>query len=111
MRDACGVALERLGFRVIDAEHGEGALAELTRHGDEVAAVVVDLLMPGMPTPDLIRAIKERLPQVPILVATGSVLDEAARALLEGQVQGWLMKPFGEADLAAAFERLGVSAR
>lgn len=68
-RKAAGRALERRGFTVVPAESGEKVL------GDNLAvdcdAAVIDLRMPGMDGLELLQQLKNRLPDVPVIVLTG----------------------------------------
>ena len=70
------LALRERGFRIVEAESGESALALLAGHTPDI--VVLDALMPGLDGFDTCRAVR-RLPgceNVPVLMLTG--LDDDA---------------------------------
>ena len=72
--------LEQLGYSVRWVPNAEAALAELERGGIDL--VVSDIVMPGrMDGLGLARAIKEKRPDLPILLATGySAAAQSVRA-------------------------------
>jgi CheY-like chemotaxis protein len=63
-------ALERAGYRVLEAENGSEALAVLERH-PAVALVVTDVVMPVMGGRDLGRRLSTALPALPVLYISG----------------------------------------
>jgi CheY-like chemotaxis protein len=89
-----------LGCKVVTAETGEQALAQL--EGDGVDLVLSDVVMPGMSGVELARHVREDHPAVPVLLATG-YSDELLKRGTEFAVLG---KPFGAADLSKAMSAL-----
>jgi CheY-like chemotaxis protein len=61
--------LERLGYSVLTANSGTEALEQLQRQ--HVDLVLTDMLMPGLSGAELAREIKQRLPQLPIILFSG----------------------------------------
>ena len=95
VRRAAGEELRELGYGVVEAESGEQALAIGTR-GDAFDIMVTDQAMPGMTGLQLIGAMRELRPSVPVLLVTGFPdLD------VGGEVQ-LLAKPFRHVELARA---------
>ena len=92
VRMTTAAMLADLGHDVLEAETGAEALARL---GGDVDLVVCDLGLPDMDGLALVSRVRERLPAVPVIVASG-----AARAEGEGIV--WLGKPYDETALRAA---------
>nr|WP_302053921.1 PAS domain S-box protein [Sphingomonas tagetis] len=89
--------LEDLGHTVIEAESGVQALAQLDER-PEIGMLITDQAMPGMTGSQLIEAVRERRPGLPIILATGygeTPADDAARVLR-------LNKPFNQAALQRA---------
>ncbi len=61
--------LEKLGYSVLTANSGAEALEQLqTQHVD---LVLTDMLMPGLSGTELAREIKQRLPNLPIILFSG----------------------------------------
>ncbi|HEY8073759.1 MAG TPA: ATP-binding protein [Labilithrix sp.] len=102
VRAATARTLESLGWHVLEAEGGEAALELFDRHAKELAAVVLDMIMPGMPPRDVLAAMFGRRADVPVLVVTGTSMSDEVRALLEAGVRGCLAKPFDDEQLADA---------
>lgn len=94
--------LTAFGYRVRTAGDGEAALAVLDELGDEVAAVVTDLMMPGMDGSDLISRLSDQRPGLPIVAASGLHPDErTSEAIAAGAVR-FLPKPFDTRELLSA---------
>ena len=107
VRAATREALEALGFDVIEADGGEEALELVTSRSSELCAVVIDLVMPGLPTTETLARLRVLRPELPVLVVTGLTVDEELRRALDASVH-FLAKPFGEKELAAALATLGL---
>jgi CheY-like chemotaxis protein/two-component sensor histidine kinase len=110
VRQASRGSLEGLGFKVLEAEHGAHALDVMMKHGGELSAVVLDFVMPGMPSADVARKLLEARPDLPVLMVSGSAIDDDVRGQLHPHVRGWLPKPFGEKELTDALRRIGLMA-
>ncbi|MEO8450143.1 MAG: response regulator [Gemmatimonadota bacterium] len=106
-----GKCLERFGFRVALAMSGEAALDQLQRA--EFDVIVSDVQMPGMGGIELVSKILGSWPRMAgrILITSGDVGSEAARALVARTGCTPIQKPFPLADLIAAIrERLLATA-
>ena len=99
------LTLKRYGYEVITAGGGEEALAIFTRQGAEIKAVITDMMMPGMDGPKLVRALRQRNAQLPILGMTGLV-ERVDLAALEGlNLAALLKKPFAAARMLVVLRR------
>ncbi len=68
-------------------------------------AVITDIHMPGMDGLALMHALRERQPEIPVIVVTGhGTVDTAIQALREGAT-GMLVKPFTAEELLAEVRR------
>ena len=101
-------SLERCGFRVLAAADGPTAVSMFAERRDEVSAVVLDMVMPGMRGRDVYLAIRQLRADVPVLLVSGSGLDQEAESILALGVGGFLAKPYDDKQLAAGLEGLGV---
>jgi PAS domain S-box-containing protein len=102
VREVVGRMLERLGFYVLPAEDGIAALEALERHDGAVTAVLLDLSMPRMGGSETLHHIRERRPDVPVVLMSGYTEQDVASKLLNGSTgaAGFLQKPFLPEDLA-----------
>ena len=104
LRRAIAVALADLGHVPAEAEHGEAALAYLSRHHAD--AVLLDMRMPGMDGMAVLRAIRARPGAPPVAVLTAvPTSDNTIQAMRLGAVDH-LTKPIGRDDLRALLARM-----
>lgn len=96
LRAVTGMVLEHLGHRVIDAAGGEQALERLGEAG--VDLVLLDVEMPRMDGPATLVRIRERWPELPVVLCTG--FDRAHIHVGPGPTR-FLHKPFSVPELAA----------
>lgn len=89
--------LEAAGYQAVSASSAEQALAQLPVSRPQV--VITDLRMKGMNGMDLLAAIQERNPSLPVIMLTahGSIPD-AVSATSQG-VFGFLTKPYDSKNL------------
>ncbi len=93
-------ALERHGYTVLTAGHGEEALELLARHSD-IDLLISDVVMPTMDGPTLVRHARERFPALPILFMSGYA-EEQLRKSIDLDHVSFLPKPFSVKQLAEA---------
>jgi len=85
-------------FRILTAADGPTALQLLDQH--DIAVVVTDMRMPHMNGEDLLRVVKERWPHIIRIVVTAySDIDPILRAINEGLVARYILKPWVRAEL------------
>lgn len=103
MRDSLRFLLLSSGFLVED--HGS-PVTFLERLGElDPGCVITDLRMPEMNGIDLLKALRERSPEVPVIVITGhGDISVAVEAMKIGAMD-FLEKPFGDEALCAAVSR------
>jgi two-component system, cell cycle sensor histidine kinase and response regulator CckA len=87
-------ALERLGYRVLLAEHADAALVVVQERGPALGLLVTDVVMPGRSGRELAIDVRARLPGLPVLFISGypeHVLDLDSAGL---PAASFLQKPF-----------------
>ncbi|MEW5972177.1 MAG: response regulator [Pseudomonadota bacterium] len=97
-REVLGQMLEQAGARVVLAASGDEALAR--RKG--VDAVLLDLHMPGMDGEVVLRELRARQPELPVLMLTADTVRETAERLRREGAVDVLHKPVGETRLFSA---------
>jgi len=85
--------LNRLGYRVLTTGRGEDALTVYAEHREEIGLVLTDLVMPGMGGVELFHALRERDPEVKVVVITGYPLEDEGEELLARGIVAWMQKP------------------
>ena len=112
LREVMTELLTGAGYRVTACGNGRAALEALQR--DTYAAVLSDIRMPDMDGLSLLRAVREKDLDLPVLLFTGSpTVETAAEAVAWGAIQ-YLVKPVSEErllDAAARAVKLGALAR
>ncbi len=99
-------ALERHGFRILQAENGEDALSLLDAADVPVDVLVTDIVMPGMSGKDLYDQAAARQPALPVLFMSG--YTDLEISLADGGLgrERFLRKPFKATDLIAEVGKL-----
>lgn len=98
-----GTVAEKDGLEVLTAQNGDEAMAQLTEH-PTIAAVILDLVMPGLDGMGVLAAMEKQHINCPVIVQTASSsLDTVIGAMRQGAVD-FFVKP-------VAPERLIISLR
>lgn len=84
--------LEFFNYKGVAAKDGEEALHKLKE--DSYDMVITDLRMPKMGGMDLLRAIKDKFPNLPVVVITGFGTDSSKSDALSAHADDFLSKPF-----------------
>jgi two-component system, cell cycle sensor histidine kinase and response regulator CckA len=107
VREVVSRMAERLGFEVIAAEDGIAALEQVESHHGEFAAVLLDLSMPRMDGHETLQQLRERRPDLPVVLMSGYSEQEVATKLVAdaGSSVAFLQKPFLPDDLASVLRR------
>jgi DNA-binding NarL/FixJ family response regulator len=89
------------GIRVVgEAGSGDEALRIAPALNPQV--IMIDLMMPGMPAHEAIRALKLALPACNIIVFTSFAEDDMLRATLQAGAIGYLLKDAARHELISA---------
>jgi two-component system cell cycle sensor histidine kinase/response regulator CckA len=99
-------ALTRAGYDVTACANGEEGLTAITE-GGEFDIVVSDVVMPGMDGPAMVRAIRQKLPQMPVLFMSGYA-EEQLRRDIDIPDMHFIPKPF---SVAAIGDKVGAVLR
>jgi two-component system, response regulator FlrC len=103
LREALVDTLELAGYAALTASAAEQALASLDRSNPGL--VLTDVQMPGMDGHALLRALKARRPEIPVILMTAyGQIERAVQAMREGAAD-YLAKPFEPDQLLAAVAR------
>jgi len=92
-------ALELLGYRVATATRGTDALKQFERDPHAIDLVVTDVVMPGMGGKQLVAAMHERRPDLPVIFVSGYTDDVMLRHGVSELEVHLIPKPFSIAVL------------
>lgn len=84
--------LDFFDYKAVGARDGEEALKILREESFDM--VITDLKMPKMGGMDLLHTIKDKLPNLPVVVITGFGTDSSRSDAFAAQADGFLAKPF-----------------
>jgi two-component system cell cycle sensor histidine kinase/response regulator CckA len=93
--------LRSRGYSVIEASNGIEALEALEEKNGAVDLVVSDVVMPEMDGPTLLKAMREKNPDLKIIFVSGYAEDAFEKSLPENQQFAFLPKPFALSALVA----------
>lgn len=102
VRDVAAELLEVMGLTPHTCEDGESALAYFKQHAAEVRLVLLDARMPGMDGEATLREMQKLRRDVRVVLSSGLTDPGAAGQFAEGELAGFLHKPFELDDFADA---------
>lgn len=100
--------LENGGYAVHSFDNPEAALHHVRNEGCRACILVVsDIRMPGMSGFDLVRRIKEVLPDLKVILTSSFVIhtDEFRKVMPSLHVDDFVRKPFTSSELLEAIKR------
>ena len=103
LADVLTAALEDLGYRAIATESARGALSCLEQ--ERIDLVLTDLRLPGMDGRALMREVRQRWPEIPVVMITAFAAVRDAVELVKEGAFDYIAKPFEIEDVAATIGR------
>lgn len=100
IRTALRRMLVRAGYQVLEASNGDEALRIVG--ATAVAAVLLDLRMPGKSGEQVLQELRVVVPEVPVIMVSGALDAETRVHLLHLGANACVDKPVDEAKLMAA---------
>jgi CheY-like chemotaxis protein len=99
-------ALERVGFRVLEAGDGEEALRAVDTEAGAVDLVLADVVMPRMGGRELVWRLSERSPQPQVVLLSGVLQGREPMAHLDAEPAAFIEKPFDLRHVVSTVQRL-----
>src|SRR5262249_53753999 len=106
VRVASARSLSSIGYEVVPASDGVEALEIYRARGPEIAAVVLDMVMPRLSGRDTYLALRNLDPAVRVVLTTGFALNEEAQEILDLGVREFVPKPYDLESLSEALARV-----
>lgn len=94
VREVTAEILELSGLQTLTAANGAAALQLFAQHQDEIDLVLLDLSMPGMTGEQVVKALWNVSPTLPIVLLSGYDEHEVSRRLGENSQAAFLQKPY-----------------
>ena len=99
--------LQKLGYRVLAASNGNSAIEVLKEN--QVAFVLLDLLMPGMNGFEIYHKLKKIQPDAKIILTSGYSGDQSEKRSEIIGFDGFIQKPFNLKQLSEKIKNIGVN--
>ena len=90
--------LKDLGYSVVSATNGFEAVDYAN---DDIRLIILDMIMPEMDGVAALRAIRQKMPDVKVLISSGYTSPEKAPILEALGIDGFVQKPFEVQKMAA----------
>ena len=104
-------ALRNKGYRVFEANNGEGALDVINGLDEPLDLIISDVVMPGMDGHTLVRFVRHELPQVKIILISGYADDAITGDIAHDSQIHFLPKPFTLRSLAGKVKEVMAGLR
>lgn len=98
--------LRGLGYTVLEAAEGRGALDRAAKHVSNVDALLTDIMMPGMGGRELANHMTEMYPSLKIVYMSGYTHDSSVQSRTLHESEAFLMKPFSVKELAVKLRQV-----
>lgn len=94
LREMYTMALNKNGYKVLQAESGEEALKWLTQKYAEIDLILLDIVMPGMDGFETLKKIKsdERFCKIAVIMSTNLDNEEDRKEALEQGAEEYFVK-------------------
>jgi two-component system cell cycle sensor histidine kinase/response regulator CckA len=93
-------ALKKKGYEVVDSSSAENAL-EIIEENTNFDLLLTDMVLPSMNGAQLINKIKEKLPDIAVILASGYSEDIARQEVSNSHEFDFITKPYSLGDLTA----------
>jgi DNA-binding response OmpR family regulator len=99
VREVVGEYLSQAGYDVVLAQDGQEAVELFEARGDEIALVILDIMMPRLDGREAFRIIREQSPSVPVIFSSGYDKRSSVSRFTGEDIQHFLQKPFRPSEL------------
>lgn len=106
MREAVEDILDTIGLDVISTGDGHEGIAAYLSHQDKIDLVILDMKLPGMDGPEILRMLRTINPYVKVLVASGYDEQEIRQQLKDQQTVSILKKPYSADTLLSTVAKI-----
>jgi CheY-like chemotaxis protein/HPt (histidine-containing phosphotransfer) domain-containing protein len=98
--------LQDLGYAALLAESGRAAVQLLLEKPEAVAAVLLDMTMPGMRPEETFRLLREIRPDLPVIILSGDTESAVRERFGPNSIAGYIQKPYSDLELEATLAQV-----
>ena len=98
--------LGRMGFAALEAPDGATGINILRQNPDEIVAILLDLIMSGMSSAEVVAEAKRINENVRVILSSGASDDMVSDVFPNGAPGLFIRKPYRQQDLADLLEDL-----
>ena len=98
--------IEKLGYTVLTARSGKEALEIYEKNRDEIALLVLDMIMPEMSGGETYDRLKEINSNIKVLLSSGYSINGQATEILDRGCSGFIQKPFNMGNLSVKMREI-----
>ncbi|MDX2023778.1 MAG: PAS domain-containing protein [Deltaproteobacteria bacterium] len=109
IRDTCAMLLQSAGYTVLTAGDGEQAVEVFRQNRDEIALVLLDVIMPRMDGRECFLRLKQLRHDVRVIMVSGFVHESVIDDVMAQGAKGFLKKPYRRHELTAALHQAAVA--
>lgn len=109
IRDALAFKLTKDGYEVDTAEDGEKAIQKI--EAQEYAIIISDIMMPFISGFELVKILKERGTDAPVLMLTSLNSETAVLKAFDLGADDFMTKPFSPNELSVRIKKLLKSSK
>src|SRR5205814_583841 len=111
LRTAAAKMLRAKGARVLEASNGIEALELLRSHAAEIDIAVLDVSLPGLPSREVLKALRETLDPAKIILTSAFGREQAVSTVGGEHRQLFIRKPFRIDELVDIVEKAQAGQR
>jgi PAS domain S-box-containing protein len=91
--------LASVGYKVLTAPDGESALKIFSKQYENIALIILDLILPGIGGKQCLEEILKVNPRAQVIVTSGYSVDGSAKETIESKAKGFVSKPYDGREL------------
>jgi CheY-like chemotaxis protein len=92
--------LDMLVYKVFTAKNGREAISIYEQKKNEIALIIMDMIMPGMGGAECFDALKKINPAVKVVLSSGYSMTEQAQDIMKKGCSNFIQKPFSIKELS-----------
>jgi CheY-like chemotaxis protein len=100
------IFLQTKGFDVVTASNGHDAVEVYNEQADEIDLVFLDESMPGLTGLEVLPKIKERNPNVPVVMITKNEAEHVMEDAIGSQISDYLIKPVNPSQILLTLKKI-----